>query len=186
MRKENEADAYEDIAYENDLSLSPLFKNLHLEVVRELLDHYCGQGDANVLDNCAGARPACHRPVWRASCAAVALRVRGPVDAAPPAGRRRHSHGPRRGRIARKNQQSTTIYSLPLVRECVRVRRQRRSHAATSARGTPSACCAKCRSPDPSCGGPRAGTAGTYRAWRRGARRWGRGPRRRPAGCPEF
>ena len=57
LRKESAADADEDIAYENDLSLSPMFKELHLEVVRELLEHYCEQGDVQM---CSTIAPGLH------------------------------------------------------------------------------------------------------------------------------
>ena len=188
MRKENEADAYEDIAYENDLSLSPLFKNLHLEVVRELLDHYCGQGDVQMCSTIAlvlgqlvtdlFGEPRVQQ--WHCAYVDQLMQLRLPVVAATVMVRAG-------GRIARKNQQSTTIYTA--CRQC--------GNASVSPAEAQSRCnkckryakCVLCEMPvtgpfvwRSACG--HGGHLSCLEAWRKA--RWGGGHVACPAGCPEF
>jgi hypothetical protein len=117
LRKESAADADEDIAYENDLSLSPMFKELHLEVVRELLEHYCEQGDVQMCSTIAlvlgtlvtdlFGEPRVQQ--WHSAYVEQLMQLRLPVVAATVMVRAG-------GMIARKNQRSTTIYTA--CRQC--------------------------------------------------------------------
>lgn len=117
LRKEAAADAKEDIAYENDLSLSPLFKKLHLEVVRELVEHYCEQGDVQMCSTIALVLGSLVDELfgelriqqWHSAYVEQLMQLRLPVVAATVMVRAG-------GKIARLNQRSTTIYTT--CRQC--------------------------------------------------------------------